>query len=80
MVAALLAIQDGVIPPTFGTVRPVAEYQLDLVLHEPRACPLRTALILARGIGGFNAAVVVRGTSTPAGPAHRPPPAEGAKA
>jgi act minimal PKS chain-length factor (CLF/KS beta) len=35
---------------------------LDLVLGEPRELPLRRALVLARGHGGFTAAMVV-GTS-----------------
>ncbi|MGW3420401.1 ketosynthase chain-length factor [Streptomyces phaeochromogenes] len=58
--AALLALRDGVIPPTAGIDRPVPEHRLDLVRGAPRQAPLRTALVLARGHGGFNAAVVVR--------------------
>ncbi|WP_405954847.1 ketosynthase chain-length factor [Streptomyces phaeochromogenes] len=58
--AALLALRDGVIPPTAGIDRPVPEHRLDLVRGTPRHTPLRTALVLARGHGGFNAAVVVR--------------------
>ncbi|MFF3375339.1 ketosynthase chain-length factor [Streptomyces sp. NPDC002680] len=58
---ALLALRDGVIPPTVH----VAELApwcagLDLVRDEPREAPLRTALVLARGTGGFTAALVVR--------------------
>jgi act minimal PKS chain-length factor (CLF/KS beta) len=37
---------------------PAPDYGLDLVT-EPRSLPLRTALIVARGRGGFNSAVVV---------------------
>lgn len=55
---ALLAIRDGVIPPTVG-VRPAAEHRLDLVT-EPRSGAVRTALVVARGYGGFNSALVVR--------------------
>jgi act minimal PKS chain-length factor (CLF/KS beta) len=62
--AALLALRDGVIPPTVGVVRPVPDHRLDLVREAPREARLRTALVLARGHGGFNAAVVVRGTDT----------------
>jgi act minimal PKS chain-length factor (CLF/KS beta) len=59
LVAALFAIRDGVIPPTVN-VTPAAEYGLDLVTGAPRPAPVRAALVLARGHGGFNSAVVVR--------------------
>jgi minimal PKS chain-length factor (CLF/KS beta) len=59
---ALLAIRDGVIPPTVN-VRDVPDgYEVDLVLGTARPARIRAALVLARGIGGFNAAVVVRAT------------------
>jgi act minimal PKS chain-length factor (CLF/KS beta) len=63
-VAALLSIRDGVIPPTInvGTLAPGCD--LDLVRDRPRTAPVRTALVLGRGHGGFNSAVVVRATST----------------
>ncbi|MEW2511230.1 ketosynthase chain-length factor [Streptomyces sp. NPDC046870] len=57
--AALLAIRDGVVPPTVHS-DPAPEYDLDLVLDRPRTLPVRTALVLARGQGGFNSALVVR--------------------
>ncbi|MDT3395506.1 ketosynthase chain-length factor [Streptomyces sp. B1866] len=59
VVTALLAIRDGVIPPTTG-VRPAPEYALDLVTERPRPASLNAALVLARGYSGFNSAVVVR--------------------
>ncbi|MFF1481965.1 ketosynthase chain-length factor [Streptomyces sp. NPDC058301] len=59
LAAAFLAIKDGVIPPTVH-IDPAAEYDLDLVLGQPRTASVRTALVLARGYGGFNSAVVVR--------------------
>jgi act minimal PKS chain-length factor (CLF/KS beta) len=60
---ALLAIRDGVIPPTCGTTEVPAEYRIDLVLGRSRPAPVSTALVLARGRHGFNAAVVVRAAS-----------------
>ncbi len=57
--AALLAIRDGMIPPTVHT-SPDPAYALDLVTGAPRPAALRCALVLARGYGGFNAAMVVR--------------------
>ncbi|MCJ0871833.1 ketosynthase chain-length factor [Streptomyces sp. AP-93] len=59
LAAAFLAIRDGVIPPTVH-VDPCPDYPLDLVLGQPRPAPVRTALVLARGSGGFNSAMVVR--------------------
>jgi act minimal PKS chain-length factor (CLF/KS beta) len=57
---ALLALRDQVIPPTVHvTDRAGAAAELDLVLT-PREAPLSTALVLARGTGGFTAALVVR--------------------
>lgn len=59
LAAAFLSMRDGIIPPTVN-VDPCAEYELDLVLDQPRPAPVRTALVLARGHGGFNSAMVVR--------------------
>ncbi|MFD9893896.1 ketosynthase chain-length factor [Amycolatopsis sp. NPDC059027] len=56
---ALLAIRDGVIPHTAGTTRPRADYEIDLVLQEPREARVRHALVLARGYGGFCGALVL---------------------
>ncbi|MFC4110179.1 ketosynthase chain-length factor [Micromonospora zhanjiangensis] len=56
---ALLAIRDGVVPPTVHVGELAANLALDLVTDRPRRMPLRTALVLARGYGGFNSALVV---------------------
>jgi act minimal PKS chain-length factor (CLF/KS beta) len=61
LVAALLSIRDGLIPPTIN-VSLAPEYQIDLVIGQPRTATLHAALVLARGYGGFNSAVVVRAT------------------
>ncbi|MFD3682141.1 ketosynthase chain-length factor [Streptomyces sp. NPDC058613] len=60
VVAALLAVRDGVVPPTADAVEVPSDYGIDLVRGEPRHVPVSTALVLARGKWGFNAAVVVR--------------------
>lgn len=66
LATALLAVQDGVIPPTTN-VEALPEYGLDLVVDQPRAATVRHALIVARGQGGFNSALVVSaGDSTDA--------------
>ncbi|ASR34899.1 beta-ketoacyl synthase [Prauserella marina] len=54
---ALLALRDGVIPPT---TRVTPCYDLDVVLGgRPRPFTGSAALVLARGNGGFNSALVV---------------------
>ncbi|GGL46412.1 ketosynthase chain-length factor [Nocardia jinanensis] len=55
---ALLAMRDALIPPTVHS-RPAPEYELDLVTHL-RIQPLQTALVIARGHGGFNSALVLQ--------------------
>ncbi|MGW7419064.1 ketosynthase chain-length factor [Streptomyces sp. NPDC054813] len=57
---ALLAIRDSVIPPTAGTREVPAEYGIDLVRDRAREANVRTVLVVARGLWGFNSAVVVR--------------------
>lgn len=59
LAAAFLAMEEGLIPPTVN-VTPDAEYDLDLVVARPRAAQVSTALVLARGHGGFNSAMVVQ--------------------
>jgi act minimal PKS chain-length factor (CLF/KS beta) len=55
---ALLSIRDGVIPPTTNVVC-APEHDIDLVVDNPRPAEVRAAVVLARGIGGFNSAVVL---------------------
>jgi minimal PKS chain-length factor (CLF/KS beta) len=57
VVTALLAMQHQLIPPTIHSRQ---HDLLDLVLGAPREATLATALVLARGYGGFNAAMVLR--------------------
>lgn len=56
---ALLALRDGVVPHTAGVDSPAPGCEIDLVTGEPRTAPLRRALVLARGHGGFNSALIV---------------------
>jgi minimal PKS chain-length factor (CLF/KS beta) len=57
--AALLSMRDGVIPPTTKVVSDPA-YELDIVTDRPRRSAVRAALVVARGYGGFNSALVLR--------------------
>jgi len=58
--AALLAMRDGVIPPTINLDQPADGSDLDFVTGTAREAPVDVALVAARGYGGFNAAVVLR--------------------
>ncbi|WP_171168726.1 ketosynthase chain-length factor [Streptomyces sp. I05A-00742] len=60
---ALLALRDGVVPPTAHVTRPAWGGHIALVTGAPLRAPLRHALVLARGRGGFNTALLVRGTA-----------------
>jgi len=62
---ALLSLRDGVIPPTAGiTELAPGCTDLDLVTGLARPTRPKVALVLARGFGGFNAAMVLRGPSS----------------
>ncbi|MEU7649397.1 ketosynthase chain-length factor [Streptomyces huasconensis] len=54
---ALLGLRDGVVPHTPGVTRPLPG--IDLVREAPRESAPRVALVIARGYGGFNAAVAL---------------------
>jgi minimal PKS chain-length factor (CLF/KS beta) len=56
--AAVLAMEDGVIPPT-PHVFDIC-HDLDLVTGRARAAEVRTALVLGRGLMGSNSALVLR--------------------
>ncbi|MEV4682024.1 ketosynthase chain-length factor [Streptomyces kurssanovii] len=60
VVAALLSLRDQVIPATAHVTDVPDDYRLDLVTGRPRRAELRTALVVARGNGGYNSAMVVR--------------------
>ncbi|GAA3001756.1 ketosynthase chain-length factor [Kitasatospora albolonga] len=56
---ALLALRHGLVPHTAGPLRPAPGHEIDLVLDRPRPTAPRTALVLARGHGGFTSALLV---------------------
>lgn len=59
MATALLSLSAGVIPHTPGVDRPAPGLGIDLVVGSPRHTAARTAVVLARGHGGFTSALVV---------------------
>jgi 3-oxoacyl-[acyl-carrier-protein] synthase II len=56
----LLAMRDGVVPPTTNLETPDPECDLDFVPLHAREVPVRTALVNAFGFGGQNCVVVLR--------------------
>ncbi|GGX44683.1 ketosynthase chain-length factor [Streptomyces fructofermentans] len=60
LVTALFALRDGVVPPTVHVDGPAPGCDIDLVTGSPRPVEGDAALIVARGRGGFNSAMVVR--------------------
>lgn len=57
--AAVLALRDGVVPPTPGLTASEVAVPADVVTGAPRSGPLRHVLVLARGFGGFSSALVL---------------------
>jgi len=55
----ILAIRDGVLPPTINYVNPDPECDLDYVPNEARRSEVRVALSNAMGLGGHNGCVLV---------------------
>jgi 3-oxoacyl-(acyl-carrier-protein) synthase len=58
--AAVLAMRDGLISPTVNLEERADGCDLDFVTGTPRDAQLATVLVVARGYGGFNGALVLR--------------------
>ena len=58
--AAVLAIRDGVIPPTINYETPDPECDLDYVPNVARQQEVNAAVINGFGFGGQNVAVIIR--------------------
>src|ERR1041385_6042592 len=57
---SLLAIRDGVAPPTINLDNPSVDSPIDLVPHEARKRDIGTALSNSFGFGGTNASLIFR--------------------
>ncbi len=60
LVASVLAIRDGVVPPTTNFTSPGERCDLDYVPNEAREMRVRTALSNSFAFGGLNAVLLVR--------------------
>lgn len=58
-VITMLALTDGVLPPTAGYTAPDPECDLDYVPNEPRRSDARRALTVNAAFGGANTALVL---------------------
>jgi 3-oxoacyl-[acyl-carrier-protein] synthase II len=57
---SILAMRDGVVPPTLNLDNPSMETAIDLVPHRPREKPVKVALSNSFGFGGTNASLVFK--------------------
>lgn len=59
-IACVMAIQDGVIPPTIGYQQPDPDCDLDITPNQAVSMPVRAAISNSLGFGGHNATVLFR--------------------
>jgi 3-oxoacyl-[acyl-carrier-protein] synthase II len=57
-IAAIKAIESGMVPPTIGYREPDPDCDLDYVPNVARKCDVRRALSVSMGFGGHNAGIV----------------------
>src|SRR3954454_7193299 len=57
---SILAVRDGVLPPTINYEEPAPACDLDYIPNESRKADVRTAVSNSFGFGGHNATIVVR--------------------
>jgi len=57
-IASVLALRDGIVPPTLHYETPDPECDLDYVPNQAREAAVNTVLSISSGIGGNNAAII----------------------
>jgi 3-oxoacyl-[acyl-carrier-protein] synthase II len=55
---SILAIRDGIAPPTINLDNPDVETPMDLVPHTARSMPIEVSMSNSFGFGGTNACVI----------------------
>jgi 3-oxoacyl-[acyl-carrier-protein] synthase II len=60
LIACVIAIQEGLVPPTINYATPDPECDLDCVPNTARAAPVDVAMSNSFGFGGQNACAVIR--------------------
>lgn len=58
-ILCLMALRDGLIPPTINYEEPDPDCDLDYVPNKPRAADLRVVMSNAFGLGGHNATIIM---------------------
>jgi len=59
LITCVLAIRDGIVPPTINYQHPDPQCDLDYVPNKPRKAPVRTALSNSFGFGGQNDTLIL---------------------
>lgn len=54
-IASVLALKEGIVPPTINLDEPDPECDLDYVPHTARKAAIESALSVSLGFGGHNA-------------------------
>jgi len=60
LIASVMAIHDGVVPPTINLENQDPECDLDCVPNVAREVPVKVAISNSFGFGGHNASLLVR--------------------
>lgn len=60
IIAAALALKEGIVPPTIGLEHPDPQCDLDYVPGKARKAEISIALSNSLGFGGHNATVALR--------------------
>ena len=58
-IACVLALRDGILPPTIGYEEPDPECDLDYIPNEARKIQADLALSVSLGFGGHNACIAL---------------------
>jgi 3-oxoacyl-[acyl-carrier-protein] synthase II len=60
LITCVLALRDGIVPPTINLDDPDPKLDLDYVPHKPRKLPVRTIMKESFGFGGQNNVVIIK--------------------